>query len=175
MGVLMGLQDPDSEQAQLTYATLATRLVAGAQHRSATFAIAYLHTLSPPAPGSPPASVDRALADALVTPGSPVATSPVLRLLARLAEGDEEPVARQAAGSYAGALATGDLQAAQRGGLTEGARAGQRRVRGWRKELSADACDWCTEIAAGGGRYHSPATVPFHERDHCGVAPVFAN
>jgi hypothetical protein len=174
MGVLAGLQDPDTELAQATYAAVAARLVGGMQRRSATFAITYLAQLSPPAPGTV-ASLDRALDGALVTAGSPVATSPVLRLLARLSEGDDEPVARQAAGSYAGALATGDLQAAQRGGLEEGARAGGRRVRGWRKELAPGACEWCVMIASGGGRYRQPDTVPFHQRDHCGVAPVFAD
>ena len=97
----------------------------------------------------------------------------MLRLLARLQDGDEEPLARQAAGSYAGELGTGDVQAAQRGGLDEAARAGTRRIRGWRKELGPEPCEWCVTIASGGGRYHRADTVPFHARDHCGVAPVF--
>lgn len=174
MAVLMTLRDPGTDEAAAVYATQATRIVGGAQRGSARLAIGYMHLVSPQAPGTP-ALLDRALAGTLVTPDSPVATSPLLRLLARLAEGDEEPVARQAAGSYAGALATGDVQAAQRGGLEEGARAGARRIRGWRKELAPDPCEWCVTIAAGGGRYHSPDTVPFHQRDHCGVAPVFAD
>lgn len=172
-GVLMTLPDPDSEQAAGVYAATAARLVGGAQHRSAGLAIAYLAGLSPPDPNVPAASVDRALDGTLVTTASPVAHSPLLRLLARLAEGEEEALARQAAGSYAGALGTGDVQAAQRGGLQEGARAGQRRIRGWRKELSASPCPWCLEVASTTGRYKSPDTVPFHERDKCGVAPVF--
>ena len=83
-----------------------------------------------------PPTTERALDGIAVTPASPVARSPVLRLLARLKEGDDELVARHSAGSYAGELGSGDLQAAERGGLDEAARAGTRRIRGWRKELS---------------------------------------
>jgi hypothetical protein len=173
--MLLGLQDPGTDEAATAYATAAARYVGGGQRRSAQLAIGYLNVLSPPPAGAQPASVDRALHGTLVGLDSPVATSPLLRLLARLADGDEELVARQAAGSYAGALATGDMQAAQRGGLAEGARVGGRKVRGWRKELSADPCEWCINIASGGGRYRHPDTVPFHQRDHCGVAPVFAD
>jgi hypothetical protein len=172
MGAMLALPEPDSDASRAAYAAFAVRLVGGAQRRSADLAIGYLARLSPPPVGAP-ASVARALEGVIVHPESPVATSPILRLLARLAEGDEEPDARRAAGSYAGGLGSGDVQAAERGGLSEGARAGGRRVRGWRKELGPGACGWCIEIAAGGGRYRAPETVPFHERDHCGVAPVF--
>jgi hypothetical protein len=174
MGALMALPDPDTDQARAAYAAFAVRMVGGAQRRSADLAIGYLARLSPPRVGAP-ASVTRALTGVTVHPDSPVATSPILRLLARLAQGEEELVARQAAGSYAGALGSGDRQAAERGGLTEGARAGSRPVRGWRKELGPGACDWCIQIASSGGRYRAPETVPFHDRDHCGVAPVFAD
>jgi hypothetical protein len=173
MLVLMRLPDPSTEQAFALYARQAMRLVGGAQRRSATFAIAYLTQLSPPARGAEPATVARALEGVAVGAESPVTRSPVLRLLARLNEGDEEPLARRAAGSYAGELGTGDVHAAMRGGLDEAARAGQRKIRGWRKDLSAEPCAWCITIAAGGGRYHRADTVPFHPRDHCGVAPVF--
>jgi hypothetical protein len=175
MAMLARLPDPSTEQAFTLYAQAATRLVGGAQRRSATYAIAYLTQLSPPAPAAEPPTVARALAGVVVTPESPVARSPVLRLLARLKEGDAEPLARHAAGSYAGELGTGDLHAAMRGGLDEAARAGGRAIRGWRKELSPEPCPWCVTIASGGGRYHRADTVPFHPRDHCGVAPVFAD
>ena len=99
----------------------------------------------------------------------------MLRLLARLQDGDDELLARQAAGSYAGELGSGDLHAAERGGLDEAARTGTRRIVGWRKELSTEPCPWCVTIAAGGGRYRRADTVPFHARDRCGVAPVFAD
>lgn len=173
MGALGGLPDPGSDTSKAVYAAFAVRMVGGAQRRSADLAIGYLAQLSPPS--GAPASVGRALAGVTVTSQSPVATSPILRLLSRLAEGDEESVARRAAGSYAGALGSGDVHAAERGGLSEGARAGTRPVRGWRKELGPGACDWCVEIASSGGRYGAPESVPFHERDHCGVAPVFAD
>jgi hypothetical protein len=172
MALLMRLPDPSSEAAFEFYEREATRLVGGAQRRSAMFAMAYVAQLSPP---REPPTTERALEGVAVTSASPVARSPVLRLLARLKEGDDELVARQAAGSYAGELGTGDVQAAERGGLDEAARAGERRIAGWRKELSVDACEWCRTIAAGGGRYRRADTVPFHARDRCGVAPVFVD
>lgn len=175
MLVLIRLPDPSTEQAFALYERQATRLVGGAQRRSATFAIAYLTQLSPPAPSAEPATVARALEHVAVTSASPVARSPVLRLLARLKDGDEETLARRAAGSYAGELGTGDVHAAMRGGLDEAARAGARKIRGWRKDLSPEPCPWCVTIASGGGRYHRADTVPFHPRDHCSVAPVFAD
>lgn len=175
MALLVHLPDPSSDEAFALYEHAAVRLVGGAQRRSATFAIAYLVQLAPPAPAAEPPSVARALEGVAVGAASPVARSPVLRLLARLKDGDAEPLARQAAGSYAGELGTGDLHAAMRGGLDEAARAGERKIRGWRKELSAEPCPWCVTIASGGGRYHRADTVPFHPRDHCSVAPVFVD
>jgi hypothetical protein len=175
MALLLRLPEPSTEQAFELYARQAARLVGGAQRRSATFAMAYVAQLSPPSPVVEPPTAERALDGVAVTPASPVARSPVLRLLARLKDGDDELVARRAAGSYAGELGTGDLQAAERGGLDEAARAGTRTIRGWRKELSPEPCEWCAMIASGGGRYRRADTVPFHPRDRCGVAPVFAD
>jgi hypothetical protein len=175
MALLIRLPDPSSEAAFTLYEREATRLVGGAQRRSATFAMAYLAGLSPLSPRREPPTLARALEGVAVNAASPVARSPVLRLLARLHEGDEELLARRVAGSYAGELGTGDLHAAQRGGLDEAARAGDRVIRGWRKELSPEPCAWCVTIASGGGRYPRADTVPFHARDHCSVAPVFAD
>ena len=172
MAVLLRLPEPSSEAAFERYAAEALRLVGGAQQRSALFAMAYVAQLSPQR--EPPAA-DRALDGVGVTAVSPVTRSPLLRLLARLKDGDDELLARQAAGSYAGELGSGDLHAAERGGLDEAARTGTRRIVGWRKELSPEPCKWCTTIAAGGGRYRRAETVPFHARDRCGVAPVFAD
>jgi hypothetical protein len=172
MGLLVSLPEPSTEAAFAMYEREAMRLVGGGQRRAAAFAMAYLAQLSPP---TVPPTLDRALDGIAVTSASPVARSPVLRLLARLKEGDEEPLARRAAGSYAGELGTGDLQAAQRGGLDEAARVGTRRIRGWRKELGPEPCPWCVTIASGGGRYRRADTVPFHARDHCGVAAVFVD
>jgi hypothetical protein len=175
MALLMRLPEPSTEQAFALYEREAVRLVGGAQRRSATFAMAYVAQLSPPSPVLEPPTADRALEGVAVTAASPVARSPVLRLLARLKDGDDESVARRAAGSYAGELGTGDVQAAERGGLDEAARVGTRRLVGWRKELSPEPCEWCVMIASGGGRYRRADTVPFHPRDHCSVAPVFAD
>ena len=175
MGLLLRLPDPSTDEAFAAYERHALRLVGGAQLRSATFAMAYVAQLSPPSPRREPPTAERALAGVAVNAASPVARSPLLRLLGRLKEGEEETLARQSAGSYAGELGTGDVQAAQRGGLDEAARAGTRRLRGWRKELSAEPCPWCVTIASGGGRYRRADTVPFHARDHCGVAPVFVD
>lgn len=172
--LIFALDDPEADDAIERYAPLAARVVAGGQHRSARFSIAYLAASAPPVTGKSPPSLTRALDGVLVTPESAVARSPVLRLKARLADGDELPVARQSAASYAQGLATGDLQAAERGGLDEAARASGKKVRGWRKVLSSDACPWCVTIASDeSGRYHSADSVPFHARDHCSVAPVF--
>ena len=175
MAVLLRLPEPSSAEAFGLYEATAVRLVGGAQRRSATFAMAYVAGLSPPSPMREPPTTERALAGVAVNAASPVARSPVLRLLARLKEGDPELDARRAAGSYAGALGSGDLHVAERGGLDEAARAGTRRIVGWRKELSPEPCPWCVTIASGGGRYRRADTVPFHQRDRCGVAPVFAN
>ena len=175
MGLLLRLPDPSTEQAFERYAREALRLVGGAQHRSAMFAMAYVAQMSPLRDTGTPPTPERALDGKLVTAVSPVTRSPVLRLLARLKDGEEELLARQSAGSYAGELGSGDLHAAERGGLDEAARAGARRITGWRKELSVDPCPWCVTIAQGGGRYRRAETVPFHPRDRCGVAPVFAD
>ena len=171
--LIASLPDPESQEAMELYAPNAARIVSGGQDRSARFAIAYVGKLVPRSRTKSPPTSARALADVLVTTESPVARSPMLRLWGTLADGEALEEARRRASSYAEELATGDLQSATRAGLEEGARASAKRVRGWKKELSADACSWCRKIADGGGRYHSPDSVPFHARDHCSVAPVF--
>lgn len=171
--LIAALPDPEAENAIELFAPQAARVVSGGQERAARFAIAYVSKLSPPTRARTPASVTRALEGVVVDQSSPVARSPILRLKALLADGEDELEARRASASYANGLASGDLQAAERGGLTEGARAGARRVVGWRKSLAPNACSWCQTIASGGGRYRAPETVPFHQRDECGVAPVF--
>jgi hypothetical protein len=172
--LIFALDDPEADDAIERYAPVAARVVSGGQHRSARFALAYLATTATRAPGKSPPSVTRALDGVLVDESFPVARSPILRLKKRLADGDELALARQSASSYAEELATGDLQAAERGGLDEAARASGKKIRGWRKVLSSEPCDWCRTIASDTtGRYRSAETVPFHARDHCSVAPVF--
>jgi hypothetical protein len=171
--LIVALPDPEADDALELYGPQAARVVGGGQERSASFAIAYVSKNAPRARGKSPASVQRALTDVLVTEESPVARSPVLRLKSSLADGTELSIAQQEAASYAEALSSGDLQAAERGGLSEAARASGRRIHGWRKVLSSSPCEWCSRVASTTGRYKSPETVPFHERDRCGVAPVF--
>lgn len=158
-----------SEQVRDAYALQNSRLIAGGQHQAVMFAFAYIAAYA--APQTPPEPA-RALDGRLVTPETPSALVGLLRLWALLDQDTPEFEARQAAGSYAGGLASGDVLSAQRGGLDEAARVSGRRVR-WRKQLSPDACEWCRTIAAGGARYHAADTVPFHLRDRCTVAPEF--
>lgn len=168
--LVYALPDVDEQAAMDAYTPAAVSIVTGGQRQSATFAFAYMRALIPPARGRAAPTIERALIGRLVTVDSPVARSPVLRMWARIAEGEERAVARQAAASYANALASGDLQAAQRGGLEEAARATGKRTR-WRKHLNPASCEWCRKV--GGERtYASPDKVPFHERDECSVAPV---
>lgn len=172
-GLIVGLPDPTGQEALELYAPLAARVVSGGQDRSARYALAYVAQLAPRSRTKSAPTTARALEGVLVTAASPVARSPILRLWQIVGDGESLEEAQRQASSYARGLATGDLQAAQRGGLTEGARASAKDVQGWRKVLSADACDWCRKIADGGGRYRSADSVPFHARDECSVAPVF--
>jgi hypothetical protein len=169
--ILTTIPEIQSQQAMETYSGEAARLVAGGQHRSAQLALAYVIKLSPPAPGKLPPTVDRALQGKLVDTYSPVATSPMLKVWGLMAEGEEEALARAAGASHADGLASGDLQVAQRSGLEEGARAGARPIKGWAKQLSGSACEWCREVA--GQVFSDPDSVPFHQRDRCSVGPVF--
>lgn len=169
--VLVSLEEPESQEAMDRYSSEALLIVGGGQRKAAGFALAYVAGLSRPSGRGLPPSVERALEGKAVGSESPVVRSPVLHLWGRLAEGEELPLARQSAASYAGGLASGDLQTAERGGLEEGARAGERPLKGWSKELSAGACEWCREVARQ--VYRSSDSVPFHQRDRCAVAPVF--
>jgi hypothetical protein len=147
-------------------------IVAGAQVRSAQVAIAYMSLVVPfdRTRPTPTAASAIAAAGVAVTAASPVARSPILRLWHLIDDGAGEAEAKLAASSYADELASTDLHVAQRAGLESGARAGHRRIDGWRKDLSADACDWCRLVA--GRTYRSADSVPFHSRDNCSVAPV---
>lgn len=177
--LIAAIPEPGEQAAMDAYAPAAARLVAGGQHKAATLGMAYVGRLAPRAPGKPPPTVERALADVLVSQDSPVARSPVLRMWKRLGEGVAPEEAKREAASYAEELGSNDLQVAERGGLREAANASGRKVKGWRKVLSSNPCEWCRAIAGTEGssgqlgRYHQADSVPFHERDHCGVAPVF--
>lgn len=167
--MIRALPEPGEQRALDVYNLAAARLVGGAQRRSAQIAIAYLAALRAPVRQ---ASLERALEGVRVTRESPVARSPILRLWKLLDEGQEHAAAVIAAGTYASALCSGDLQAAQRGGLQEGAAASGARVQGWVKELSPTACEWCQTIGVD-QVYRSPDGVPFHANDTCSASPVF--
>jgi hypothetical protein len=175
-GVLLGLPDL-GEESLARYAASAFPLVLGGQRASAGLAASYVLAMFPAArrsgrqvvvdPGGALARSGKA-----VTQDSPVVVSPILRARSLLAEGARPIEAMQSASSYAEALSSGDLQAAQRVGIEEGAQATGARVVGYRKELSATACSWCRKV--GGRTYRSSESVPFHQRDNCAVAPVLA-
>jgi hypothetical protein len=168
--VIAALPDPRDQTAMDTYNTAAVPIVAGGQHRSAQLALAYLAAVAAP---RTPASVDRALRGVLVTGDSPVTRSPILRMWSLIDHGQPAQEAAVAAGSYAEALASNDLQVAEHAGLEEGARVAGERIVGWRKELDPGCCDWCQLVGAE-RIYKAADTVPFHERDRCSVSPVLA-
>lgn len=171
--LLLALPDPREQRAMDAYNAVAAPTVAGGQRQAAQLAIGYLAAVAPPTKA---ASLDRALDGVLVNAASAVARSPVLRLWSLLDDGLDEREAREAAGSYAGGLATNDLKVAQYGGLEEGARVSGGRVRGWRKEVHPGCCEWCRVVSGESvGRvkvYKRADTVSFHDRDRCSAAPV---
>jgi hypothetical protein len=120
-----------------------------------------------------PLDLGAALVPVLATPASATVRSPALRLLARIGEGVAEAEARSTAAGYASQLAGGDLQVAQRAGLSAGADASGARIVGWRKQPSGGACAWCQTVASS--QYHDAEAVPFHAGDRCTVAPVYAD
>lgn len=158
-----------SEQVRDVYRHGTARLVSGGQLAAAQLATAYLAAY---VPSARPVDLPRALEPVAMTVDSPGAVVGLLRLWSLLDKGVPEPQARTEAAGMAANLARGDMQAAQRAGLKEAARAAGRKPR-WRKELSPGACEWCQEIAAQGAVYPDAETVPFHNSDSCGVAPEF--
>jgi hypothetical protein len=171
-GMLAQITLERSPQIRDWYAAGTARLVAGGQRAAGTLAVAYIRAILPLVA---PVDLDAALALVLMTSESPGAFVGLLRLWRLLDEGLDELRAREQAGSYAATLAMGNMNAAQRAGLGEGARATGRAVK-WRKVAAPGACEWCQLIASGGARYSEPGRVPFHTfgRDRCGVAPEFA-
>lgn len=166
--MLSALDDPRAQSSMNAYNAASAALVGGAQRRSAQLAIAYV-VVGRPVVQTP--SLKRALASVLVSRESPVTRSPMLRLWRELDAGIVPSLAIATAAQYASALASTDLQVAERGGLAEGAEATGERIVGWRKELSGDPCPWCEEVADE--VFRSADAVPFHANDQCAVAPVF--
>jgi hypothetical protein len=174
----LGAEAPDPVTS---YGTAALPLVQGSQRQALALAAAYatsaarVRRIERGQAAGPVVtrSIDlaAALAPVLATASSASVRSPALRLLGKLAEDVPEAEARATAAGYADQLALGDLQTAQRAGLTAGAEASGARVVGWRKQPSADACPWCRERA--GQQYAKADSVPFHSGDRCSVAPVY--
>lgn len=169
LGGLGDLTQADLEQ----YVNAAYPTVAGGQKVAADHGAGYITALVRERLRARASTVDVAGAlrksGVIVTPESRSLVAPVLRARALVAEGESLPSALKAASSYAGALSSLDLQAAQRVGLNEGARAAEVAVEGWVKETGPTACEWC--IAVSGQTYGDAEAVPFHENDQCVVVP----
>lgn len=168
---------PDlSDESLDRYVKRAYPVLVGGQRASANLAAAYSVALArlerPRAPTAPEVDLVAAMrsADVLVTPESRSLPAPVLRARALVGDGQTRAQALSAASSYAGALASNDLQAAQRVGMQEGAATMALKVVGYRKDLDGEACDWCLEVA--NEVYRDAEAVPFHDRDRCAVSPV---
>jgi hypothetical protein len=165
--LVRALPDLSDDAAELYVARAVPVIVAG-QRNAAALAAGYVRAAAPTLRRDRPP--DLSLGALAVTAETPWVASPIIRGRAKLAQGLAWAEALDAAGAYAGELASGDLQRAMRFGLDAGADAVGARVR-WRKELSGGACPWCVTVAAGS--YTSADSVPFHEHDRCSVAPEF--
>jgi hypothetical protein len=66
------------------------------------------------------------------------------------------------------------MQAAQRAGADAAAGVSSERIVGWRKDVVDDCCDWC-HLVGDERIYRGADTVPFHDGDRCGVAPVYSD
>lgn len=156
---------PEAEQA---YVAAAVPLIAAGQRRSATVAAAYARAVAPDV--DPRAALELQLDDVVVTADTAWVASPIIRARAELAGGAAWAAALAVAASKARGYVSGDLAVAQRHGLERGARSTGRDVR-YRKAVVGDACAWCRAVAST--LYALPSNVPFHERDGCGVEPVY--
>jgi hypothetical protein len=178
--ILLATMADLSQPALDDYVNGAYPVVAGGQHASADTAAGYIGVIAvaraqlrgrryrPRRPVDVAAALTKS--GVLVQPDSRSLVAPVLRARSLEAEGQAMPVAIDHAASYAAALSSNDVQAAQRVGLGEGAHASGLEVHGWRKSVAADACDWCGAIADA--VYDDPEKIPFHEWDKCGVEPA---
>jgi hypothetical protein len=170
--MLVSLDELD-EVALERYVTRAYPTVAGGQLAAADNAAGYVSALVRRSARARAAPLDVGVAlirsGVAVTPESRSLVAPILRARSLVAGGQALPVALNAAASYAGALSSLDLQAAQRVGLAEGARAAEVEIGGWLKETGPTACEWC--IMVSGETYGAAESVPFHENDKCAVVP----
>jgi hypothetical protein len=163
----------DLSQSELErYVAAAYPAVAGGQRQAASTGAGYVTAITPAPPKRvAPVNVPGALkkSGVLVTAESRSLVAPVLRARSLVAEGVAYASAIDTAAAYAGSLSSLDLQAAQRVGLEEGARASGAEVTGWVKDTGGDACEWCEEISEN--VYESAEDVPFHDNCKCAVVP----
>jgi hypothetical protein len=179
LGILLGAMPDLGEPALADYVDGAYPVVAGGQHAAGDTAAGYIRVIAAARARARgrrlvprrPTDVEAALlkAGVLVEPDSRSLVAPVLRARALVDEGELVPAAMQAAASYAGALSSNDLQAAQRVGLDEGAKSSGLEVHGWVKSLGPGACSWCSTIADN--VYDDADSIPWHDGDRCGVEP----
>jgi hypothetical protein len=172
LGLYVGNLETLDETELAAYGAAAYPVVAGGQARAASLAAGYGVALARRRPEAIDVSGALEASGVLVAPDSRSLVAPVLRARLLVSEGQSKAAALAAAASYAHALSSNDLQAAQRVGLDEGVSAVGARVAGYQKELSPDACEWCQLTAER--TYSSADSVPFHDRDACSVAPVLA-
>ena len=177
LGATLGSLSSLDELELRRYVVTAYPTVAGGQVAAAEGGAGYVTAIVSRTPRARRNVVDVAGAltrsGVLVTPESRSLVAPVLRARALVAEGAEHVVALEAATAYAGSLSSLDLQAAQRVGVGEGARASEATVDGWEKDVGPDACNWCSAVA--GQVYDDPEAVPFHDNDKCSVIPAIAD
>lgn len=170
-GVLAAITLDRSEEIRDEYQTTTVRIVRGGQLAAAGLAAAYIAAYVPPV-----RSVDlrHALRGTLLDADDGRSLVGLVRMWSLLDDGVPPLDARMAAGSIARNLAEGDLQAACRVGLDEGAHAAERTAR-WAKLPAPGACEWCQEIANQGYRYRSAESIPFHSHGpcRCSYAPEF--
>lgn len=175
LGALLAAMPDLGEDALAGYVGRAFPVVAGGQHAAASSAAGYGVAIAALAGHRIKRAVDveHALerSGVLVQPDSRSLVAPVLRARALVDEGAAMPAAVEQAASYAHALTSGDLQAAQRVGVEEGTSSTGARVRGYRKEVDPACCPWC-ELVGADRVYKGADSVPFHDRDRCSVSPV---
>jgi hypothetical protein len=174
LGVTLGSLASLDELELARYVATAHPVVAGGQYAAANGGAGYVTALVSRTDRARRNVVDVAGAltrsGVLVTPESRSIVAPVLRARRLVGEGEAYPVALEAAQAYASSLSSLDLQAAQRVGVGEGARASEAAVEGWEKDVGPDACSWCAIVA--GTVYDDPEAVPFHDNDKCSVIPA---
>jgi hypothetical protein len=116
------------------------------------------------------ADTPRLSRDVLVSAADDYTFSPPKRMGKLLSEGAPFAAAVDAAGLYAAALSSLDVNASAQRALVDVSRDNPNRLRGQRKALSGGACGWCQVVADQ--LYGLNVRVPSHEHDRCVPQPV---